>query len=104
MEVRRGFGDVIDANGVGQEAIDGTPEIARRNRICDAYGGDLRQRVDSRIGSAGTRDMHRTPLDRADYFFERALNSRQPRLHLPPVEIGAIVGDFKAESPHDATS
>ena len=91
--------DEIDWNALRQKAIDGAAKIIDGNRVFDADGGDLSERMHSRVGTAGTRHMYAMALDGTDDFFERALNGRQTRLHLPAVEIGTVVGDFKAESP-----
>src|SRR3954453_14672946 len=104
MKVECGFRGVLDANRLRQKAIHRAPEILDRDRIFHTHRGYLRQSVYSRIRPPGPRYLHRTPFDRADYFFEHALNRRQTGLHLPAVKSGSIIGDLKSQSPHKKLS
>ncbi len=68
--------------------------------FCDRKRRHLRDGVHARVGAARSGHLHRPALDLRNHFFERALNGRQPRLHLPAVIIGAVVGNQNLDSPH----
>src|SRR6185312_10040422 len=59
----------------------------------------LRLRVDSGIRASRSRNMHMKAFDAANDFFKDALNGRQPRLHLPPMEFGAVVSESDLDPP-----
>jgi hypothetical protein len=102
MKVERAFHNVVDANRLRQKAIHRAPEILDRNRILETHRRNLRQRMHTCIRPPRARNLYRPAFDRANYLFENALNCRQARLHLPAMEIRAVIGDLKPQSPHNA--
>lgn len=83
-----------------QKPVDRLLQIRQGNRVVQRYGRHLRQRMHSGIRSAGTGHVNRSFLDPREDVLERALYSRQSRLHLPSVEVGSVVGNGELDAAH----
>ena len=70
--------------------------------MVDGESGDLGARVNAGVGASRARHVNGLAFHAADDFFENALDGRQARLHLPAVEIGAVVGEGDADAARHA--
>ena len=102
--VESGMKAGLDFNGVQnpdrrrQQTVDGALQISHWDRVRNGKSRDLSQRVNAGIGASGSGDMNRFAFHGADDFFEHALDRRQARLHLPSVELSAVVSQRNADA------
>jgi hypothetical protein len=101
MKVERDLANVVDANNRREKTIYGSSKIIGRDGIRDGNGRNLGDRMNARVGSARSSYVYWPALDGADYLFENALYGWKSGLHLPTVEIGAVVGNLETQSPHE---
>ena len=97
MEVFRGFLDAVDSNRRWKQRIDGLPEVGKWNKAFGFETADLGQGVSAGICPARAMHQNWSLNDPFNYSRELALNRVQMRLNLPAVEVGAVIGDFKAD-------
>src|SRR6266550_2643848 len=85
-----------------QQAIDGTPQIRRRDGVGDSKGRYLFQRMYAGIGSARPGHMHALAFHAGKDLFQDALNGWQAGLNLPPMKTAAIVGQLDPDAAHQS--
>jgi len=98
MEMEFSFNKIGGANGVRKQVVQGPAEVVERDPVGEGEGGGLCQGMDAGVGAAGTGDLDGRALDFGQRGFQSALNGSQAGLHLPAVEVRAIIGDVRADA------
>src|SRR5271157_6394548 len=88
------------ADGGRQQAVDGAAQVVRGDGVLETERRHLIERVHAGVGAARPGHVHRGAFDCGENFFERALNGREPGLHLPAVKRRAVVGQMEADAAH----
>ncbi len=84
----------------------GSSRFMARRRLSTGIGFSIENAatcasgMHARVGAAGSGHLHRPALDLRNHLFQRALDGRQSRLHLPAVIFGSVVGNQDLDSPH----
>ena len=99
MEARMSLLHRQHAHRRRQQPVDRLPQVKLGNRILQTESSHLRQRMHAGVGAARTSHVHRLAFDSGDDLFECALDCREPGLHLPAVEIGAVIGHRDPDAP-----
>ena len=101
MACVEGVGDslrVENSNGSRKGAIEGAQKICGRDRGLKGKAGDLGESMYAGIGAAGALRQGRLTDDAGESTLKFALDGGFARLHLPAVEIRAVVGNGKSPS------
>ena len=99
MEIRPGLDAIKNSDRGSQQAIDCPLQVLCRNRILESERRYLSSCVYSSVSTARACDVYRFAFKDADDFFQSALDGGKPRLHLPAVELCAVVGQGDSDSP-----
>src|ERR1035437_11097022 len=86
------------SNGAREQTVDGAAQIGNRDRIGDAEGGHLFERVYAGVGAAGAGHVYRRAFHTGENFFQNALNGGQAGLHLPSMKRAAVVSQVDTDA------
>ena len=100
MELVSDLMGVPDAHSGRQKVVERLEQVRARDRTCSLKIGHLARGVRSRVRPAGTPKLDRLYDQLLDRRLQTLLDSGQIGLALPPVEIGAVIGDNEADVLH----
>jgi hypothetical protein len=80
--------------------VEGAPQHVEGQGRFAAEVDDLADGVDAGVGAAAGVDAQALAGEALNGFLQHLLHGAQPRLHLPAVEVGAVVAQRQSEVPH----
>jgi hypothetical protein len=92
MKIRVHLFHLHDSDIFRQKPVDRFPQVVAWNRIFECESGYLGDGVDSSVGPAGPRHVHRSFLNPAYDVLEHLLDCWKSRLDLPSFICGPVVG------------
>ena len=73
VKARLGLGDIEDADGGRQKAVNGAAQVVGRDGIFERESRDLGKGVHTGVGAAGARNVNGVAFDAGDNLFEDCL-------------------------------